>query len=48
MIYCHFMKKLAFYIKKGIEKQTGYTKRTRAGLKVMQFFRKICVCHRIV
>lgn len=48
MIYICFTKKSSICIKKGIAKQTGFTKLTKTGLKIMQFFRKTCVCHTIV
>ena len=47
MIYSCFKEKSAKCIKKDIEKQTGFTKLTKTGLKIMLFFRKICVCHRV-
>ncbi len=40
-----YHKKLSLCTKKDISKQTGFTKITMTGLKIMQFFRKICVCH---
>ncbi len=48
MIYDYFIKKSSMCIKKGIAKQAGFTKLTMTGLKTMQFFRKICVCHMVV
>ena len=47
MIYDYFIEKLSMCIKKGIAKQTGFTKLTRTGLKTMLFFRKICAFHRV-
>ena len=48
MIYGCFTKKSSLCIKKGITKQTGFTKLTMTGLKIMLFFGKVCVCHVIV
>ena len=47
MIYSFFIKKPSICLKKGIAKQTGFTKLTITGLKIMPFFRKICVYHAI-
>ncbi len=47
MIYGFFMTKTSIYIKKYIAKQTGLTKLTMSGLKIMLFFREICVCHMV-
>ena len=48
MIYSYYIEKSSICIKKDIAKQTGFTKLTMTGLKTMQFFRKICVCHMVV
>jgi len=48
MIYSCFIVKSSICIKKDIAKQTGLIKLTMTGLKTMQFFRKICVCHMVV
>jgi len=45
MIYICFTKKSLICLKIDVAKQTGSTKVTMPGLKVMEFFRKICVCH---
>lgn len=41
MIYISFTKNYQYAIKKGIGKQTGFTKLTITGLKIMLFFNKI-------
>ena len=45
MIYSCIIENSSDCIKKHIEKQTGFTKLTMTGLKIMLFFRKVCVCH---
>ena len=41
MIYRCFLEKPSICIKKDIAKQTGFTKLTMTGLKIMLFFSKI-------
>ena len=48
MIYGLYVKNHQCALKKYIAKQTGFTKLTMTGLKIMLFFRKICVCHMLV
>ena len=48
MIFSCFIKKSSICLKNDIVKQTGLTKLTMTGLKIMRFFVGICLCHRVV